>query len=509
VITGNHLIDGQWVGSEAKFASDPVTGPAHQFSEGDPHLVNNACIAAEVAFPLYSACSPLHRAAFLEKIAVEIDAVGAEITAIACAETGLSSQRLESERSRTVGQLRLFAEHIRKADHLDLRHDPALPDRRPLRRPDLRMIQLPVGPVAVFGASNFPLAFSVAGGDTASALAAGCPVVVKGHSAHPGTSEIVAQAVNKAIGACDMPSGVFALVQGGSHEVGQSLVSHPAIQAVGFTGSLVGGRALFNLCAARPEPIPFFGELGSVNPVFVLQEAMRKEWKQIAQDWSQSLTAGAGQFCTKPGILVVQEGPELEDFRREVAEVLKGIPEQPMLTVSIARAYHKGIVHLAGEVGVKPLVTSLREDRHVVPSLYSVSVADWQENPVLAEEVFGPVGLIVIARDEAEILSVASQLKGQLTCTIHASPADRRLASRLMPILARKAGRIVVNGFPTGVEVCDAMVHGGPYPASTNFGASSVGTIAIRRWLRPVAFQNCPNDLLPVDFVDKFSAAAQ
>jgi 2,5-dioxopentanoate dehydrogenase len=499
MISGNHLIDGQWVGSDTKFSSDPIEGPIYQFSEGNPVLVDKACRAAEEAFPSYSARTRQDRAAFLEKIAVEIEAVGPEITVIGSAETGLPPQRLESERSRTVGQLRAFAEHIRKTDYLDLRHDPALPDRLPYGRPDIRMIQMPIGPIAVFGASNFPLAFSVAGGDTASALAAGCPVVVKGHSAHPGTGEIVAQAVHKAVLACDMPKGVFSLVQGGSREVGQALVTHPAIQAVGFTGSLVGGRALFDLCAARSVPIPFFGELGSVNPVFVLQEAMRVGWKQIAHDWSQSLTAGVGQFCTNPGILVVQDCPELADFEREITEVMTGIPPQPMLTVGIARAYHEGIARFAGETGVRLLTASLHKDRSAVPALYSVKASDWQESSLLAEEVFGPVGLVVVARDEAEVLSVAARLKGQLTCTLHSSPDDSQLASQLMPVLSRKAGRIVVNGFPTGVEVCDAMVHGGPYPASTNFGASSVGTVAIRRWLRPVAFQNCPIELLPLD----------
>ncbi|OOY14939.1 aldehyde dehydrogenase family protein, partial [Thioclava sp. DLFJ4-1] len=305
---GQHLIAGEWIGTDKTFSSEPAHGPSHEFCVGTVEMVNAACEAAEEAFWDYGYSSRETRAKFLETIADEIDARGEAITEIGTQESGLPEARLNGERERTVGQLRLFASHIRNGDYLDRRHDEALPDRQPLPRPDLRMMQRPIGPVAVFGASNFPLAFSTAGGDTAAALAAGCPVVVKGHSAHPGTGEIVAEAIKAAVEKCNMPKGVFSLIQGGRRDVGQGLVQHPLIKAVGFTGSLGGGRALFDLCAQRPEPIPFFGELGSVNPMFLLPEAAKARGAEIGAGWAGSLTMGAGQFCTNPGIAVVEDG---------------------------------------------------------------------------------------------------------------------------------------------------------------------------------------------------------
>ncbi|WP_167647655.1 aldehyde dehydrogenase (NADP(+)) [Mameliella alba] len=414
---GRHLIAGEWVSGETTFTSEPAHGPAHDYSVGTPALVDRACEAAEEAFWSYGYASRETRAAFLNAIADEIEARAEQITEIGTQETGLPEARLQGERGRTTGQLRLFASHILDGAYLDRRHDAALPDRQPLPRPDLKMVQRPIGPVAVFGASNFPLAFSTAGGDTASALAAGCPVVVKGHSAHPGTGEIVAEAIHAAITKTGVHPGTFSLIQGGKRDVGQALVQHPLIRAVGFTGSLGGGRALFDLCAQRPEPIPFFGELGSVNPMFLLPEAVKARGAAIGEGWAASLTMGAGQFCTNPGIAVVEMGEAGDAFVSAAAEALKGVTTQCMLTEGIADV------------------------------------------------------------DEG----------------------DTGLAQRLMPVLERKAGRLLVNGFPTGVEVADAMVHGGPYPASTNFGATSVGTLAIRRFLRPVCYQNLPDALLPED----------
>jgi len=304
MLHGKHLIAGEWLAGTQSFANTPVDGAPDSFAVGQPDHIDQAAQAAEAAFASYGQTSRQQRAAFLRRIADEIEARGAEITEIGSRETGLPEARLEGERGRTTGQLRLFADHIEAGDYLDRRHDVALPDRAPLPRPDLRMTQLPIGPVAVFGASNFPLAFSAAGGDTASALAAGCPVVVKGHSAHPGTSEIVAQAIDAAIKASDLHAGVFSLVQGGTREAGQRLVQHPLIRAVGFTGSLWGGRALFDLCATRPEPIPFFGELGSINPMFLMPGAIAARGDEIANGWAASLTMGAGQFCTTAPIRV-------------------------------------------------------------------------------------------------------------------------------------------------------------------------------------------------------------
>ena len=497
MLTGKHLIAGEWVAGENSFSSSPAHGPSHSFSVGTPDHVAQACAAAEEAFWDYSARSAAERAAFLNRIADEIEARGAAITEIGTQETGLPEARLNGERGRTTGQLRLFASHILKDDWLDRRHDPALPDRQPLPRPDIKLVQRPIGPVAVFGASNFPLAFSVAGGDTASALAAGCPVVVKGHSAHPGTGEIVAQAIDAAIRACNMPAGVFSLIQGGNRAVGEALVTNPLIHAVGFTGSLAGGRALFDLCAARPTPIPFFGELGSVNPMFLLPGAVRNRGAAIAAGWAGSLTMGAGQFCTNPGIAVVIDGPEADAFAAAAKDAVSKVGAQTMLTDGIAAAYRQGRDRIAAGKGVREVLTSMCDQRHATPYLFEVSGADWLADHMLAEEVFGPLGLIVRVRHTAEMRDLARSLQGQLTCTLHLDDEDTDLARSLMPILERKAGRVLANGFPTGVEVCDAMVHGGPYPASTNFGATSVGTLSIRRWLRPVAYQNMPAALAP------------
>jgi len=495
---GKHLVAGEWIATGQTFKSEPASGPAFDFSVGTSELVNKAAEAAEEAFWSFGYSTRHERAAFLDAIADEIEARGAAITEIGSAETGLPGARLEGERARTTGQLRLFASHIRKGEYLDRRHDEALPDRKPLPRPDIRLIQRPIGPVVVFGASNFPLAFSTMGGDTASALAAGCPVVVKGHSAHPGTGEIVAEAALAAIRAHGLHPGVFSLIQGGRRDVGTGLVTHPLIKAVGFTGSLAGGRALFDLCAGRPEPIPFFGELGSVNPMFLLPEAIKARGAEIAKGWAGSLTMGAGQFCTNPGIAVIlaEQAPAFAEAAREA---LSGVEPQVMLTEGIARAYREGRDRVSKGGGVREILSTSCGQRDVTPNLFLVPAREWLGNHVLAEEVFGPLGLIVTVESFEEMIVVAKRFKGQLTATLHLDDDDVDFARKLMVILERKAGRILTNGYPTGVEVCDAMVHGGPYPASTNFGASSVGTMAIRRFLRPISYQNIPERLMPQD----------
>ena len=496
---GKHLIAGDWVKTETRFTSDPAHGPSHEFCMGTVEMVNAACEAAEDAFWDYGYSSRETRAKFLETIADEIEARGEAITEIGTQETGLPEARLNGERGRTVGQLRLFASHIRNGDYLDRRHDEALPDRQPLPRPDLRMMQRPIGPVAVFGASNFPLAFSTAGGDTAAALAAGCPVVVKGHSAHPGTGEIVAEAIKAAVEKCNMPKGVFSLIQGGRRDVGQGLVQHPLIKAVGFTGSLGGGRALFDLCAQRPEPIPFFGELGSVNPMFLLPEAAKARGAEIGAGWAGSLTMGAGQFCTNPGIAVVEGGPAGDAFVAAAKEALSASGPQVMLTDGIAQAYRDGKDRFDTRNTVTPVLTTEQEGRNASPNLYETSAENYLQDHALGEEVFGPLGLVVRVSDPAQMVDLAKGFEGQLTATMHLDDGDAELARKLLPVLERKAGRVMANGFPTGVEVCDAMVHGGPYPASTNFGATSVGTLSIRRFLRPVCYQNIPEGVLPAD----------
>jgi NADP-dependent aldehyde dehydrogenase len=496
---GKHLIAGDWVGTADRFSSEPAHGPVHAFSVGTVDLVNRACVAAEEAFWSFGYASRETRAAFLEAIADEIEARAEAITEIGSQETGLPAARLQGERGRTTGQLRLFAAHIRAGDYLDRRIDAALPDRQPLPRPEIRLMQRPVGPVAVFGASNFPLAFSTAGGDTAAALAAGCPVVVKGHSAHPGTGEIIAEAIHAAILSCNLPSGVFSLIQGGRRDVGTALVTNPLIKAVGFTGSLAGGRALFDLCAARPEPIPFFGELGSVNPMFILPEALSARGEGIARGWAGSLTMGAGQFCTNPGIAVVPAGAAGDAFVATMAEALRAVAPQVMLTEGIARAYREGKARFDSRNAVRPVLATESTGREASPNLYEVPAEAFMADHALREEVFGPLGLVVRVASAEDMPALAAQFEGQLTATLHMDAGDAPLARRLLPVLERKAGRVLANGFPTGVEVCDAMVHGGPYPASTNFGATSVGTMSIRRFLRPVSYQNIPENILPTD----------
>jgi len=497
--SGKHLIAGNWVSEKTTFTSEPAHGPSHEFSAGTVANVNDAVLAAENSFHSYSSTDREQRAIFLRTIADQIEARAESITQIGSQETGLPTARLDNERSRTIGQLRLFADHIIKGDYLDRRYDKALPERQPLPRPDLRMIQRPIGPVAVFGASNFPLAFSTAGGDTASALAAGCPVIVKGHGAHPGTGEIIAEAISAAIEQCNLHPGVFSLIQGGDRTVGQTLVQHPLIKAVGFTGSLVGGRALFNLCCERPEPIPFFGELGSINPMYILPEAMKQNSKEIANNWANSLTMGAGQFCTKPGIALVLDSEEVDTFINASKDALSKCEPQTMLTDQIASSYREGIDKVKSTDGVQSITESLCSMRNATPSLFEVSGKDWLSNKHLDEEIFGPFGLIIKTSDINEMIEIAKNFEGQITCTIHLEDADNGIAQQLLPILERSAGRILANGFPTGVEVCDSMIHGGPYPASTNFGATSVGTLSIRRWLRPVCYQNIPKSLLPDD----------
>lgn len=489
------------------FENDPVTGVSLSFTVGTPELVALAGKAAADAFKSYGRSTRAVRAEFLRTIAAEIESRGEEITAMGVAETGLPAGRLEGERGRTTGQLKLFAEHIEKADYLDIRHDGALPDRAPVPRPDLRLMQRPLGPVAVFGASNFPLAFSTAGGDTASALAAGCPVVVKGHPGHPGTAAIVAEAIDSAIGKCNLHPGTFSLVNDGgpandganSRAVGAALVQSPYIKAVGFTGSLAGGRALYDLACSRAEPIPFFGELGSVNPVFILPAAAEARAVELGQGWAGSLTMGVGQFCTNPGIVVIPAA-YAQAFENAAVAVLAEVPESMMLTTGIANAYRDGVKRLSAHPGVRIVQTKEADGRAAAPVVLVIKAEDFLANPDLAHEVFGPVGVIVSTSSNEQILEIARSMEGQLTTTMQLNEADHDFAAQLLPELERFAGRILCNGFPTGVEVADSMMHGGPYPASTHSSSTSVGTLAIRRFLRPVSYQNFPEGLLPADF---------
>ena len=497
MLQGKNLLDGAWVGSGETVAS--VDLASISFAQATLAQVETACQAARTAFRPYSQTTRATRAAFLNRIADEIDLLGDQITDIGSRETGLPEARLIGERGRTTGQLRMFATVIESDDYLDNRIDEALPDRQPMPRADLRLTHRPLGPVVVFGASNFPLAFSAAGGDTASALAAGCPVIVKGHSAHAGTAELVGQAIATAIAACGMPSGTFQLLQGSGRKIGGALVQHPEIRAVGFTGSTAGGRVLYDLCHSRPQPIPFYGELGSVNPVFCLPTAMSNRAADIGQAWAASLTMGAGQFCTNPGVVLALKGEAFTALQNAAITALNASPAQKMLTDGIHSAYHSGVSALSKHA--TEVTGGQRADtpRHSHAAAFRVDADTWLKTPALHHEVFGAAGVFVECDDAQQMKDVAQDLEGQLTITLQMDDGDTALAKEFLPIVEEKAGRLLCNGFPTGVEVCSAMMHGGPYPASTDSRSTSVGTLAITRWLRPVAYQNFPRDLLHDD----------
>ncbi len=452
--------------------------------------------AATEAFLSFGTSSTRDRAALLRAIAFGLEAVSADLVGRATLETALPEARLQGEVGRTCGQLRLFASVLEEGSWQNARIDTALPDRKPLPRPDLRSMLFPLGPVAVFGASNFPLAFSVAGGDTASALAAGNPVIVKAHAAHPGTSELVAAVITKAVSAAGMHPGVFSLLFDNGFAIGQALVQHPAIQAVAFTGSRRGGRALMDLAAARANPIPCFTEMSSVNPVFVLPGALSSDPAARARGLHGSFTLGAGQFCTKPGLVFLGESEGNTAFRDELRSLTGATGSFTMLTEGIAEHYHRGLEErqaLAAERTCAPAAAA--PQAHAV--LFEAPLASFTSNPLLQEELFGPSTLLVTWKDRSELLAAAEALEGHLTATILGSEADLASNSDLIAILERKVGRLLFNGYPTGVEVSHAMVHGGPYPATSDSRFTSVGSQAIYRFVRPRCYQNFPQAALP------------
>lgn len=502
MLSGQHYIAGEWLDGPDVFQTDnPSTGEKlpQKFQKGTEALVDQAVRAANACAEEFASMSPSKRAGFLRAIADEIDARGDDITEMGTAESALPAARLQGERGRTVGQLRFFADWIEEGSWFEARIETAQPDRAPLPKPDIRSMFKALGPVGVFGASNFPLAFSTAGGDTASALAAGCPVIFKAHDAHPGTSEIVARAIAAAVEKTGMPKGVFSLVHGGTRAVGQTLVAHPMIKAVGFTGSTGGGRALFDIAVSRPEPIPFYGELGSNNPVFLMPSAMGNKAADIAKGWVGSLTMGVGQFCTNPGLLLAVKGADLDTFVETAVGELGGVASQAMLTDRVSSAYQQVNDEMAGHAKVTCVLKRRAEDGPFEgsPAVYRVSATDWQAHPELAEEMFGPAGIIVECDNAEQMLEIAGSLGGQLTATVQMDDGDAELAGKLRPALEKCAGRILINGWPTGVEVCHSMVHGGPYPSSTDSRATSVGSLAIKRFIRPVSYQAFPQALLP------------
>ncbi|WP_289139404.1 aldehyde dehydrogenase (NADP(+)) [uncultured Pseudomonas sp.] len=496
MLIGQHSIPGTRTAIRAiNPATDAALEPA--YPGGSTEQVAQACALAWSAFDSYRETSLAARAEFLETIASEIEALGDELIERAVAETGLPHARIQGERGRTCQQLRTFARTVRAGEWLDVRVDGAQPGRQPLPRADLRQRQVPLGPVAVFGASNFPLAFSVAGGDTASALAAGCPVIVKAHGAHPGTSELVGRALARAVKQCGLPEGVFSLLYGSGREVGIALVSDPKIKAVGFTGSQSGGIALCQAAQARPEPIPVYAEMSAINPVYLFPGALKARGEALAQGFVASLTQGAGQFCTNPGLVIAVQGPELQQFVSLASDLLQRSPAQTMLTPGIFQAYEAGVSALAEHAHCLACGLPAQGPNQCQAQLFTTHAQDFLTNPHLQAEVFGAASLLVQCADNAQMRQVTEHLEGQLTATLHLDEGDVEQARALLPALERKAGRLLVNGWPTGVEVCDAMVHGGPFPATSDSRSTSVGTAAILRFLRPVCYQDFPDSLLP------------
>ena len=479
-------------------AADPRTGepllPEYGISDDDD-VAQAAGLAAQAFYPFRTA--PLEtRARLLDGIADNIEALGDTLIERAAAETALPVARLQGERARTVGQLRRFAAVVRRGEFQRVAIDSQQSD-------DLRLVKTGLGPVAVFGASNFPLAFSVAGGDTASALAAGCPVVVKAHPAHPGTSELVGDACRRAVEASGLPEGVFSLLYG-ERETGSALVAHPAIQAVGFTGSRAGGMALIDIARQRKVPIPVYAEMSCINPIFLLPGALQRRAQALGSEFVDSLTLGCGQFCTNPGLVIACEGGDLDTFRNAASAALADKAAGALLTRGIARAYREGADRLEQQPGVQVLARGQQanNDGQAQPLLCQISADDFLASDVLQQEVFGPASLIVVCRDAQQLEAVAGALEGQLTATLHLADGDTALAGRLLPTLERMAGRLLVNGFPTGVSVSAAMVHGGPWPSTSSPLYTSVGDSAIERFLRPICYQNFPTELLPAALKD-------
>nr|WP_313405983.1 aldehyde dehydrogenase (NADP(+)) [Pseudomonas sp.] len=499
-LTGHNYIGGERraAGTVEHKSLDASSGEAlpYTFIQATPEEVDAAAQAAAAAYPIYRNLSAVRRAEFLEAIADEIDALGDDFVALVCRETALPAARIQGERGRTSGQVRLFAKVLHRGDFYGARIDRALPDRQPLPRPDIRQYQIGVGPVAVFGASNFPLAFSTAGGDTASALAAGCPVVFKAHSGHMATAECVADAIIRAAEKTGMPKGVFNMIFGGG--VGEILVKHPAIQAVGFTGSLKGGRALCDMAAARPQPIPVFAEMSSVNPVIVLPGALKARGATVAKELAGSVVLGCGQFCTNPGLVIGIRSAEFSEFVAGLADAIGAQPAQTMLNAGTLRSYTSGVAQLKGHAKVSHLAGNEQTGNQAQPQLFKADVSMLLEGDhLLQEEVFGPTTIVVEVADSAELTRALQSMHGQLTATLIAEREDLTAFRDLLPLLEVKAGRVLLNGYPTGVEVCDSMVHGGPYPATSDARGTSVGTLAIHRFLRPVCYQNYPDEVLP------------
>jgi len=511
MITGKNYIGNKLSAKGTKtfrtFNSQTNTENTFVITEATSEEINQAAELATKTFQTYSKKSGKEKASFLRAIAEEIEALGDELIDVYTSESGLPAGRAQGERGRTVGQLRAFAAHVEEGTWVEATIDTAQPERAPLPKVDLRKMNVALGPVVVFGASNFPLAFSTAGGDTAAALAAGCPVIVKSHPMHAGTGELVSSAIIKAAEKTGMPNGVFSNLNSSGIEVGQELVKHPAVKAVGFTGSIRGGRALFDLAAQRPEPIPVLAEMGSINPVVFLPEALSTKAADWAKTYAGSITLGAGQFCTSPGLLVGIKGDHFNQFGQTLAEEIVKIEPTCMLHPNIFGAYEKGKATAISQEGIEVLADFKGDSkqnfgRQIVSK---VAGATFLENPTLHHEVFGPFSLLVECDDTNQLEQVLHKLEGQLTGTIVATDSEIASNPRVVSALQNRVGRIIFNGVPTGVEVCPSMHHGGPYPASTDSRFTAVGVDSIKRWVRPFSFQAWPNNLLPVELKNENS----
>ncbi|NJB70583.1 NADP-dependent aldehyde dehydrogenase [Saonia flava] len=502
MITGKNYIGSKLVGSHKPFKTfNPKSNSEnpYEFYEASSEDINKAVAIAKEAFYTYKNISGAKKSEFLNAIADEILALGDELINTYTQESGLPEGRAIGERGRTMGQLRLFANLVAEGSWLEASIDTAQPKREPLPKADIRKMLIPMGPVVVFGASNFPLAFSTAGGDTASALASGCPVIVKSHPMHAGTGELVSSAIIKAAKKTGMPNGVFSNLNSSGIEVGVELTKHPDIKCVVFTGSFRGGKALFDIANSRPEPIPVFAEMGSINPVVLLPEALKSSSDSLAKNLAGSITLGAGQFCTNPGLVLSIKSKELTSFSKTLSELLQDMDASCMLHPNIKRTYEQNQNEITSQEHISVLTNSpgTTEINFVEPQLATVEGSVFLKNPTLHKEVFGPFSLIVQCIDEEELLKVVKCLEGQLTATLMADDNELSKYPELVNHLLEKVGRLIYNGMPTGVEVCPSMQHGGPYPSTTDSRFTSVGTGAIKRFVRPLSYQNWPHDLLP------------
>jgi NADP-dependent aldehyde dehydrogenase len=494
------------IGEEKIRTVNPATGGKLEgdFVVATHEELENAVEKAWNAWKIYKLTSGKKKAAFLRTIATEIENLGDILVERVMAESGLPEGRVRGERGRTCNQLRLFADLVEEGSWVNATIETAMPDRQPIPRADIRNMLQAVGPVAVFGASNFPLAFSTAGGDTASALASGCPVIVKAHSSHLGTNALISEAIMKAAKSCEMPDGVFSSLQDSGIAIGTALVKHPKIKSVAFTGSLRGGMALHKAAMEREEPIPVFAEMGSTNPMFLLPQKIKAESSNLATQLANSVNLGAGQFCTNPGLLVLVEDENTGEFIEHLRNAFQELTPLTMLNEGIFKNFEKGKNHCLNTEGVLSECThSASENCKGYPAVASVDAQTFMAKEALQEEVFGPFTLVIKCKNKVEMEAVANNLKGQLTATMMHTSNEISEWKNLFNILQEKVGRVIFNGVPTGVEVCHSMQHGGPFPATTDGRFTSVGTGAIKRFVRPIAFQNCPDELLPEELKEE------